>query len=250
LNFKDSAQPNATDAFIQFNETFTSFAGKYDFVKSKPRNYNITLFYPEIEFGSTFSITLVKIFNSGFVLNWNTQINSQLAPIEGSGTQAWFAPNWDPVNPNNTVNFVCENYYYADYYDYNENDDTEEIIGDSNTYTLVLNATTALSNHVEDDSNWADEDTPENTPISVGLKSILAQGPDANGFYTSACTGFRVLSLNDTRLRMLKYNDSFNFVAGHKIFENGDVIHQSSPVNFNYTIMDFAVWNYSWPNIN
>lgn len=49
---------------------------------------------------------------------------------------------------------------------------------------------------------------------------------------------------------MLKYNDSFNFVAGHKIFENGDVIHQSMPVNFNYTIMDFAVWNYSWPNIN
>lgn len=151
------------------------------------------MFYPEIEFGSTFSITLVKIFNSGFVLNWNTQINSKVAPIDGSGTQAWFAPNWDPVNPNNTINFICENYYYTDYDDENNNDNTTDIIGDTNTYTLVLNATTALSNNVEDDSNWADEDTPENTPISVGLQSVLAQGPDAGGFYTSGCTGFRLL---------------------------------------------------------
>ena len=248
-SFKDAAQPNASDAFFQFNSTFFDIAGKYDFVKSKPRNYNITLFYPEVEFGSTFSITLVKILNSGFVLNWNTQINSKIAPIDGSGSQAWFGPNWD-TNPNNTVNFICEQYYYADYYDDNNNDDTTEIVGDSNTYTLVLNASTAMSNNVEDDSNWADEGTPENTPISVGLQSVLAQGPDANGFYSSACTGYRLLSLNDTQLRMLKYNDSFNFVAGHKIFDQGDVAHQSMPVNFNYTIADTAVWNYSFPIIN
>ena len=103
--FKDAAQPNASDAFFQFNSTFFDIAGKYDFVKSRPRNYNITLFYPEVEFGSTFSITLVKILNSGFVLNWNTQINSKVAPIDGSGSQAWFGPNWD-TNPNNTVNFI------------------------------------------------------------------------------------------------------------------------------------------------
>jgi len=173
-----------------------------------------------------------------------------IAPIDGSGSQAWFGPNWDPVNPNKTINFICEQYYYADYYDVNENNDTTDIHGDSNTYTLVLNASTAMSNNVEDDSNFADENTTDNTPISVGLKSVLAQGPDANGFYSSACTGFRLLSVNDTQLRTLKYNDSFPFVAGHKIFNQGIVVHQSMPVNFNYTIADTAVWNYSFPIIN
>lgn len=173
-----------------------------------------------------------------------------IAPIDGSGSQAWFGPNWDPVNPNKTINFICEQYYYADYSDVNENNDTTDIHGDSNTYTLVLNASTAMSNNVEDDSNFADENTTDNTPISVGLKSVLAQGPDANGFYSSACTGYRLLSVNDTQLRTLKYNDSFPFVAGHKIFNQGIVVHQSMPVNFNYTIADTAVWNYSFPIIN
>jgi hypothetical protein len=60
--------------------------------------------------------------------------------------------------------------------------------------------------------------------------------------FQTGCYGARNLNISDSKLKPMKYNDTFTFSAGYKIFSYGQIIVQSdwSPI-FSYTAVDTAL---------